>query len=251
VIDYFVRDSVAFIRLNRPEKLNALTNEGISELAGALRRFDHDDNAVVGVLHGTGRAFSSGADVTQRLGAVADGTTDGRRLPNERPEILACDNWKPLIAAVHGHVIGHAFGTAMLCDLVVASEETTFQAPEAVIGTPGAPFWTQIAAAAGARFATDVILTGRGFSAAEAREFGLITRVVPTGEQLDAAIALAQQIAGHPQDALRETVRYHRGLLSEALLRATNVTGHFKWARSGQFHDAVRARLGSPGIPAS
>jgi enoyl-CoA hydratase/carnithine racemase len=245
MIDYSVQESVAFIRLNRPEKLNALTNEGIEELAAALRRFDQDDNAAVGVLHGAGRAFSAGADVKQRLGAVADGTLGGRRLPNERPEILACDNWKPLIAAVHGYAIGHAFGTAMLCDLVIAGEETTFQAPEAVMGTPGAPFWTQIAAAAGARFATDVILTGRRFSAAEARESGLITRVVPEGGHLDAAVTLAKQIAAHPQAALRETVRYQRGLLSEALLRATNVTGHFKWTGSGQFHDAVRARLGS------
>jgi 1,4-dihydroxy-2-naphthoyl-CoA synthase len=56
MIDYSVEDSVAFIRLNRPEKLNALTNEGIEELAAALRRFDHDDTAAVGVLHG-GRAL--------------------------------------------------------------------------------------------------------------------------------------------------------------------------------------------------
>jgi enoyl-CoA hydratase/carnithine racemase len=121
MIDYSVQDSVAFIRFNRPDKLNALTNEGVEELAATLRRFDHDDDATVGVLHGAGRAFSTGADTKERLGAVADGQWDGRRLPNERPEILACDNWKPLIAAVHGYAIGHAFGTAMLCDLVVAS----------------------------------------------------------------------------------------------------------------------------------
>lgn len=245
MIDYSVQDSVAFIRFNRPGKLNALTNEGIEELAAALRRFDHDDNAAVGILHGSGRAFSAGADIKQRLAAAADAPAAAGRLPNERPEILTCDNWKPLIAAVHGYAIGHAFGTAMLCDLVVASEETTFQAPEAAIGAPGAPFWTQIAAAAGARFATDVILTGRRFSAAEARDFGLITRIVPEGEHVAAAVALARQLAAHPPAALRETVRYHRGLISEALLRATNVTGHFKWSNSSQFHDAVRARAGS------
>jgi enoyl-CoA hydratase/carnithine racemase len=245
MIDYTVRDSVAFIRFSRPEKLNALTNDGIEELAAALRRFDHDDEATVGVVHGAGRAFSAGADVKERLGAVADGTSDGRRLPNERPEILACDNWKPLIAAVHGYAIGHAFGTAMLCDLVVASEKTLFQAPEVAIGVPGAAFWAQIAAAAGARFATDVILTGRRFTASEARDFGLVTQVVPEGEHLDAAVSLARLLAAHPQAALRETVRYHRGLLSEALLRATNATGHFTWSTSRQFQTAVRARADS------
>lgn len=242
MINYSVQDSVAFIRLDRPGKLNALTNAGIEDLAGALRRFDRDDDAAVAVLHGAGRAFSAGADVDERLGAVADGRSDRRRLPNERPEILACDNWKPLIAAVHGYAIGHAFGTAMLCDLVVASEECVFQVPEATMGVPGAAFWTQIAAAAGARFATDVTLTGRRFTAAEAREFGLITRVVPEGEHLSTAVSVALQLVAYPQAALRETVRYHRGLISEALLRATNVTGHFRWDSSGQFRDAVRAR---------
>jgi len=245
MIDYEVADRVAFIRLNRPEKLNALTNEGITELAVALRRFDHDESAAVAVLHGAGRAFSAGADVKLRLATAAAAGPDAARLPSERAEILACDNWKPLVAAVHGYAIGHAFGTAMLCDFVVASEETTFQAPEAVIGAPGAPFWAQIASAAGARFATDVILTGRRFSAAEARDFGLVTRVVPAGEHLNAATVLARQVADHPQAALRETVRYQRGLLSEALLRATNVTGHFRWSASGQFQDSVRARAGS------
>jgi enoyl-CoA hydratase/carnithine racemase len=245
MIDYTVRDSVAFIRFNRPEKLNALTNEGIEEVAAALRRFDHDDDALVGVLHGAGRAFSTGADIRQRLGAIADRTHGGGRLPNEGPEILACDNWKPLIAAVHGYAIGHSFGTAMLCDLVVASEETVFQVPEAVIGVPGAQFWEHIAGAAGARFATDVVLTGRRFTAAEARDFGLLARVVPEGEHLVAAEALAREIAAHPQAALRETVRYRRGRTSEALQRAAGVTGHFKWSASGQFRDAVRAKAGS------
>lgn len=245
MIDYSVQRSVAFIRYNRPDKLNALNNEGFAELAAALHRFDHDEDALVGVLHGAGRAFSTGADIKERLGAIADGTSDGRRLPNEGPEILACDNWKPLIAAVHGYAIGHAFGTAMTCDLVVASEETVFQVPEAVMGVPGARFWEQIAAGAGARFATDVVLTGRRFTAVEAREFGLLTRVVPTGEHLTAAEALARQVAAHPQAALRETVRYRRGVMSAALLRATNATGHFKWSASDQFRDAVRARADS------
>lgn len=245
MIDYSVRDQVAFICYSRPDKLNALTNAGIEELAAALRRFDHDDSAVVGILHGAGRAFSTGADIKQRLGAIADGTSDGRRLPNEGPEILACDNWKPLIAAVHGYAIGHSLGTAMLCDLIVASEETLFQVPEAVIGVPGAQFWEQIASGAGARFATDVVLTGRRFTAAEARDFGLLTRVVPEGQHLAAAEALAREIAAHPQAALRETVRYRRSQVSAALQRATSATGHFRWSASGQFHDAVRARAGS------
>jgi 1,4-dihydroxy-2-naphthoyl-CoA synthase len=125
MIDYEVIDHIAYIRLNRPEKLNALTNAGLTAYVAALDRFDREDDAHVGIVTGAGRAFSTGADINQRLLAVADEGVDSRSLPSETDAVLACENYKPLIAAVHGYAIGHALGTALLCDLVVAAVEAS------------------------------------------------------------------------------------------------------------------------------
>jgi enoyl-CoA hydratase/carnithine racemase len=242
MIDYEVIDHIAYIRLNRPEKLNAFTNSGLAEYVAALLRLDRDDDAHIGIVTGAGRAFSTGSDIDQRLLAVADEGMDSRSLPNEHPAVLRCDNWKPLIAAVHGYALGHAFGTAMLCDLVVASEDTRFQITETTFGVPAAGFWAQIALSAGASFASDVVLTGRFFTAEEAYRVGLITKVAANGSHLDEATAMARQVLQHPQAALRETVRYRRSVLAERLQHATIVAGNFKWDMTDGFKDAIRAK---------
>lgn len=240
MVDYCVQNRVAVIRLNRPEKLNAFRNEDIEALAETLRRFDDDDSADVGVIHGAGKAFSAGADVKERLAAVANKSSDARTLPSERPAILECRNWKPLVAAVHGHVIGHALGLALLCDFVVAGADARFQLPEVVMGAPSGVFWAQIAVAAGERFATDVILTARRFTAEEAFSAGLISRVAPEGEHLVAATELAKGLVAHPQSAVCETVRLRRGQLVEQLTRARVMGSGLRWDTSPAFQNAVR-----------
>ena len=241
VIDYEVIDGIAYIRLNRPEKLNAFTNAGLTEYVAALDRLDRDDSALIGVVSGAGRAFSSGSDINQRLLAIADQGVDSRSLPSEQQAVLRCENYKPLVAAVHGYAIGHALGTALLCEFVVAAEDTRFQVTETAYGVPTASFWAHIALAAGASFASDVVLTGRFFTASEAFQAGLITTVVGSGQHLEAATALARQVMAHPQEALRETVRYRRSVLAERLQHASIVAGNFKWNMTDGFKDAIRA----------
>jgi Enoyl-CoA hydratase/isomerase len=172
MIDYEVIDGIAYIRLNRPEKLNAFTNSGLVEYVAALDRLDRDDDAQIGIVSGAGRAFSSGSDINQRLLAIADDGVDSRSLPSETQAVLRCENYKPLVAAVHGYAIGHALGTALLCELVVAAEDTRFQVTETSYGVPTASFWAHIACATGASFANDVVLTGRFFTAEEAFRAG-------------------------------------------------------------------------------
>ena len=242
MIDYDVIDGIAYIRLNRPEKLNALTNSGLAEYVRALDRLDRDDDAQIGIVTGAGRAFSSGSDINQRLLAIADEEVDSRTLPSETQAVLRCENYKPLVAAVHGYAIGHALGTALLCELVVAAEDTRFQVTETTLGVPTASFWAHIACATGAAFANDVVLTGRFFTAEEAFRAGLITRVAAAGRHLDEATALARQVLAHPQAALRETVRYRRSVLAERLQNATIVAGNFKWSDTDGFKDAIRAK---------
>jgi enoyl-CoA hydratase/carnithine racemase len=244
MIEYEVSDGIAYIRLNRPEKLNAFTNSGLTEYVAALDRLDRDDSALIGVVSGAGRAFSSGSDINQRLLAIADEGVDSRSLPSEHQAILRCSNWKPLIAAVHGYAIGHALGTALLCELVVAAPDARFQVTETLYGVPTASFWAHIAGSTGAAFANDVVLTGRFFTAEEAFRAGLITAVTPPGQHLQAAVALARQVLAHPQAALRETVRYRRAVLAERLQHAAIVAGNFKWDMTDGFKDAIRARAG-------
>ena len=110
MIDYEVIDGIAYIRLNRPAKLNAFTNSGLAEYVAALDRLDRDDDAQIGVVSGAGRAFSTGSDINQRLLAIADEGVDSRSLPSETQAVLRCENYKPLVAAVHGYAIGHAWG---------------------------------------------------------------------------------------------------------------------------------------------
>jgi enoyl-CoA hydratase/carnithine racemase len=242
MIDYQVADRIAYITFNRPDKLNAFTNSGLSGYVAALHRLDRDDDADVGIVSGAGRAFSTGSDINERLLAVADGGVDSRSLPSEADAVLRCENYKPLIAAVHGYALGHAAGTAMLCDIVVADSGTRFQVTETAYGVPAAGFWAHIASAAGAAFATEVVLTGRFFTADEAYRAGMIAQVTPDGGHLEQARELAGQILAHPQAALRETVRYRRSVLAERLQHASIVAGNFKWAVTDGFRDAIRTK---------
>jgi len=149
LVEYEVRDRIAYLTLNRPAKLNALTNSGIEDIAVALERFDDDDDAQVGILSGRGRAFSTGADVVERL-TLATAKSDGRpHFTNEAGAFLDTRNWKPLVAAVHGYVLGHALMTAFLCDIVIAAAGTRFQVTETAWGVPAAGQWARGLRAAG------------------------------------------------------------------------------------------------------
>src|ERR1700735_3618181 len=106
-LDYEVKDGIAYMSFCRPEKLNALRDEDLGDLVRAIERFDHDDDVQVGILFGQGRAFSSGADVAARLqDATASGSASER--VNESDAFHEVENWKPIIAAVHGYCLGHA-----------------------------------------------------------------------------------------------------------------------------------------------
>jgi enoyl-CoA hydratase/carnithine racemase len=242
MIDYRVEGRVAYLTLDRPEKLNALTDEGILELIRRLRELDKDERADIGVVSGNGRAFSSGADVKERLLVSATDGVDSQYRPSEADAVLRCANWKPLIAAVHGYALGHSFHTALLCDFVVASEDARFQVTETAIGVPSGGTWHHIAQATGTAFASDVVFTGRMFTAREAYEARLITRLVPAGSHLDAARVLADELLQHPQGAIREMVRVRRSVLAEQLQHARSIAGTYRWDLSSGFQEAIRAK---------
>ncbi len=223
-VEYRVRDGIAFVTLNRPEVRNALSDDTIRELERRLVQIDEDDEVKVGIVHGNGKAFSSGADVKQRQLRPAE---ELRRLggPEERdarvdllPYRFA--NYKPLIAAVHGHVLGAALYVALTCDLIVAAAGTRFQITEVVRGTDGTRYMLLLAERSGLGFATDVALTGRMWTAEEAAPVGAVDRLVAPEDLLAGAEELARTILALPPLAARAIVEARRAVNEEIELRA-------------------------------
>ena len=185
LVEYECHDNIATITLNRPDKLNAVNDDMVRQIAAALARFDTENDALVAILCGRGRAFSSGADVQQRqLRSREEFERHGGAQAQDASShelLLRSVNWKPVIAAVHGYVLGLALGLMLDCDLIVAEEGTKLQVTETPRGLSGAKYWAMLNFRGGGAFATDVSLTGRFFTAEEAKAAGIIERVAPRG----------------------------------------------------------------------
>jgi len=186
-------EPIAVIRLNRPEALNALSNQLMSELVGALENLDDDEAVRCIVIAGDEKAFASGADIGELSGSTPLELYFGGRI----------DKWDairsvrtPIVAAVSGYCLGGGCELAMACDLIVASETAQFGQPETNLGVlPGAGGTQRMTRAIGKSKAMDVILTGRFLTAREAEAAGLVARVVAGEAWLDEAKRVAQAIA--------------------------------------------------------
>lgn len=232
---YEVREGIAYISFNRPEKHNAFRDEDLAALVESLQRFDAEEGAQIAILSGQGRSFSSGGDVAERLErSVEEGSTSGRVTEGEA--FLGCRNWKPVIAAVHGYCLGHALATALLCDHLVAARDAVFQVTEIKLGLSTASSVPRLGKGA---FAEEVAMTGRYFTAEEARQAGIVTRLVDEGQHLAAAEELARQILGNPARAVRENVRIRRRLMAEEVARYQSESRPYDWATSGDARQAV------------
>jgi enoyl-CoA hydratase len=185
--------AIAVVLLNRPDQLNALSDELMEELVAALTELDRDEGVRAIVLGGSERAFAAGADIGELAQASAIDLYYPRRI--ERWDAIR-GLWTPLIAAVSGYCLGGGCELAMACDLIVASESAQFGQPETGLGIiPGAGGTQRLTRAVGKALAMDVILSGRRLSADEALAAGLVARVVPNEEWLEAAKGLAREIA--------------------------------------------------------
>ncbi|MCO6465307.1 MAG: enoyl-CoA hydratase/isomerase family protein [Bradyrhizobiaceae bacterium] len=207
-------DGVGVIQLNRAAVLNALSLQTMIELVDAFERFDADDSVRCIVIHGNERAFAAGADITEM--SDADSVTMLQRDQFARWERIR-QTKKPVIAAVSGFALGGGCELAMLCDMIVASATAQFGQPEINIGAmPGAGGTQRLTRAVGKALAMEMVLTGRTISAEQAREAGLVNKVVPVEAYLDEALALASEIASKAPIAAR--------LAKEAVLRAHSTT---------------------------
>ena len=192
---------VALVTLNRPKALNALRGQLMTELLDALHAFDTDDSVGAIVIAGSERAFSAGADIKE----MADAT------PVSMLNSPIIERWhklrtisKPIIAAVSGFCFGGGNELAMSCDMIVASESAVFGQPEINIGViPGAGGTQRLTRAVGKAIAMEMVLNDRRLTAQEALQYGLVNKVVPVADFLDAAIALAAGIASRAPVAVR------------------------------------------------
>ena len=192
---------IAVVTIDRPEVRNAVDGETAAALAAAFRRFDDEPALSVAVLTGASGAFCAGAD----LKAIAGGR--GNRMSEEGdgplgPTFMLLS--KPVIAAVEGHAVAGGLELALWCDLRVAARDAVFGVYCRRWGVPLCDGGTvRLPRLIGHSNAMDMILTGRGVSGEEALRMGLANRLVEPGQALDAALALARELAAFPQLCMR------------------------------------------------
>jgi len=201
LLEKAARPGVALVRLNRPESLNALNRALVSDLTQVLLELDQDSEVRVMVITGNERAFAAGADIKEMAG---DSAVDMLLLDQFQKWDQIKRLKKPLIAAVSGYALGGGCELAMLCDIIIASETAQFGQPEIKIGViPGAGGTQRLVRIIGKSRAMEYILTGRFFSAQQAYEWGLVSRVVPVELYLEEALRLAEEIASMPPIAVQ------------------------------------------------
>jgi enoyl-CoA hydratase/carnithine racemase len=201
VVTYESRDNIAIITINRPDKRNAISKQVVTELNAAWRRFEAGEDRVA-ILTGAGdKAFSVGADLDDIPHELF------RAIPGIGVEVT-----KPVIGAVAGWVIGGGLAFVQYVDLLVAADNTTFVYPEAKVGFSGGLI-ASLAARIPHKIAAEIILLGEPLSAQRAYEVGFVNRVVPVGQQLDAALDYARKLAANAPLVLKQL----KGFVGEVL----------------------------------
>ncbi|WP_192964632.1 enoyl-CoA hydratase [Phycobacter azelaicus] len=220
-INVEVKDHVCLIKLNRPEALNALNNELLTELCAALDEADASDKVRCIVLTGSEKAFAAGADIKEmsQMSFTEVFSSNLFAFVNDRIEAIR----KPIIAAVSGYALGGGCELAMLCDFIIAGDNAKFGQPEINLGVIAGIGGTQrLTRFVGKSKSMDMNLTGRFMNAEEAERAGLVSRVVPAKKLMEEAMGAAQKIAEKSlltAMAVKETVnRSYEMPLSEGML---------------------------------
>jgi enoyl-CoA hydratase len=192
---------VLVVTINRPEVRNAVDAATAEALFRTFQEYDRDDGASVAVLTGAGGTFCAGAD----LKAIAAG--ERRKLTEDAPAPLGPTRLllsKPVLAAVEGHAVAGGLELALWCDLRIAADDAVFGVFCRRFGVPLLDLGTvRLPRLIGHSRAMDLILTGRGVQGQEALRMGLVNRLVPHGQTLEAALQLAHELAAFPQRCLR------------------------------------------------
>ncbi len=206
-VNYEVQGAVAILTINRPEALNALNSQVLSDLDEAITKVEADDGVHAVILTGAGRSFVAGADIGEMKGFSA---RDGKKFGVHGGGVfLRLENLsKPVIAAVNGFALGGGCELAMSCDIRLASEKAKFGQPEVGLGiTPGFGGTQRLPRIVGISKAMELILTAKVINAAEAERIGLVSAVYPPEELMDKAMELANAICANAPIAVAESKR--------------------------------------------
>jgi enoyl-CoA hydratase/carnithine racemase len=207
------RGAVRVLTMNRPTKLNALNADLVHALTDALLGAQDDDAVSVVILAGAGRAFCAGADTSVPRPLTAE---NRRNLVKHGDHNIALTKLlarvdKPIIAAVHGYALGAGCGLALGSDLVVAAESARFGYPELKAGLTASTVTAQAVHLMGRKIAFELLTLCENMMPQRAFELGMVNRVVPDDKLLDAAMAMAEKLAGWNQEFLTQTKRtFHR-----------------------------------------
>ena len=229
LLTFAVADRIATITVNRPDKLNALSDATIAELGRAIDEArDRDDVAGV-LLTGAGRAFVAGADIAE---LSSQSSAEAKRRSRRGQEVFRRfeTSPKPTVAAVNGFALGGGCELAMACHVRIASEQAKFGQPEVKLGiVPGYGGTQRLPRLIGKGRAMQLLLTGEMIDAHEAYRIGLVNRIVPASELLAAAEGmLRQMLANAPLAVALCAEAVDRGLemgLEEALVFEANQFG--------------------------
>ena len=201
LLSYELRDGVAFLRMNRPDKHNAFNRELSLAVCEAIDAAETDGDVRAIVLTGTGKAFCAGADMNEALASMDAGPPRAGGDVMAQAVVRLARVAKPVIGAINGYAFGGGAALACACDIRLASERASFRFPGAEYGlVVGA---SQLARIVGMPMAKELIFTARVVDAAEAERIGLANHVVGHGELDGAAWEMARQIAAQSPNAVR------------------------------------------------
>lgn len=191
------QENIAILRIDRPEAMNSLNAQVLSELTDGLDEIENDCGIKAVIITGEGKAFVAGADIAFMHGLDEQSGYDFGRLGQQvfrRIETME----KPVIAAVNGFALGGGCELAMACDIRIASERAKFGQPEVGLGIiPGYSGTQRLPRLVGKGKAMELILTGNIITAETAGSIGLVDQVVPQESLMDEALAMARKIAGN------------------------------------------------------
>ena len=240
-------DGIGLIRLNRPEKMNAIGALTRQQLAEAIKQAERDEAMRVVVLTGSGRAFCSGADVTEMVQGAGMRTPEdvGNVLRNEYMPMLTRLRTmpKPVIAAMNGPAIGIGASFALACDIRIATPESYLLEAFVNIGLApdGGVSWL-LPRLAGTGIAYEMFFTGKPLSAADAHRLGVINRLVPADRLEQEVRELAGQLAAQPRGALAGAKRAVTHALESTFEQALEFESYLQEAQaaSPEFAEGVQ-----------
>ena len=203
-----IKDKIAIVTINRPDKLNALNSQTMSELKSAFTELNNNNEVYVVILTGSGeKAFVAGADISElnKLDMIS-----GKEFSEKGQDIFnTIENLsKPVIAAVNGFALGGGCEVALACHIRLASENAKFGQPEVNLGIiPGYGGTQRLTRLINSGRAMEYILTGDMIDANEAYRIGLVNHVYPLSELMNKAMEMAKKIISKGQNAVRLTIK--------------------------------------------